>query len=271
MDHRANIITGAVVACFSLLLSACADSGADKAGERQGRDPTILTFANVALGLPAQLDVYAREVEALSGGTLRIEFHNHWRPNSTTFEIDTIDDVRAGEVDMAWVGARAFDVVGVTSFQALLAPMLVDSYDLQAAVFEAGIPDRMLGGLRSTGLEGIGVLPSPMERIMGISHAFVNPADFEGEVVGTVRSALGEQTFEALGATPQWGVANSKNATAGLDATNASLLNIFRLSGERAGRGFTTANLNLWPRPLVLFMEADRFAALAPEHRDILR
>ena len=45
---------------------------------------------------------------------------------------------------MAWVGARAFDRLGIAAFQPLLAPLLVDSHDLQDAVFHAGIPQRML-------------------------------------------------------------------------------------------------------------------------------
>ena len=40
-----------------------------------------------------------------------------------------------GEVDMAFVGARAFP-----RFDALLAPFLVDNYELQQAVFDASIP-----------------------------------------------------------------------------------------------------------------------------------
>ena len=54
--------------------------------------------------------------------------------------------------------------VGVTSFQPLLAPLLVDSHDLQAAVFEAGIPAEMIAGLDDIDLAGIGVLPGPMRK-----------------------------------------------------------------------------------------------------------
>ena len=59
-----------------------------------------------------------------------------------------IEDVQAGKVDMGWVGARAFDAVGVTSFQALVAPFLVDSYELQDRVFQAGIPAADAAGPR---------------------------------------------------------------------------------------------------------------------------
>ena len=68
--------------------------------------------------------------------------------------------------------------MGVTDFQALLAPFAVDSHDLQKAVFEAGIPDEMLAGVDSAGVQGIGVLPGPMRKVLGIDHAFVSPDDF---------------------------------------------------------------------------------------------
>ena len=42
--------------------------------------------------------------------------------------------VAAGQVDLGWSGTRVFDTMGVTSFQALHAPMLIDSYALQHAV-----------------------------------------------------------------------------------------------------------------------------------------
>ncbi len=108
-----------------------------------------------------------------------------------------------GDVDMAWVGARAFDTAGVTSFQALLAPMLIDSQDLQGAVFEAGIPEAMLAGLEDIGLAGIGVLPGPMRKILGIDDSFVVPADFRGAVVGIQQSGVAELTMAALGAETQ--------------------------------------------------------------------
>ena len=39
-----------------------------------------------------------------------------------------IGDVEAGKADLGWAGSRAFDSVGVPSFDALHAPLLIDSY-----------------------------------------------------------------------------------------------------------------------------------------------
>ena len=160
--------------------------------EARLRQPRVLTMAHPNGGVPGPaLASWADEVSRRSGGTLEIEFANGWRLGEPAYEAATIEDVRAGEIDMAWVGARAFDHVGVNSFQALVAPMLVDSYELQAAVFEAGIPEQMLEGLDEIELAGIGVLPGPMRKVLGVSKPFVRPADFAGAIVGSAGLGAG--------------------------------------------------------------------------------
>lgn len=89
-----------------------------------------------------------------------------------------------GTIDIGWVGARA-----VPAFDAMLAPMLVDRYDLEGAVFDAGIPTSMLTDLGTPGIVGLGVLPGPLRRIVGVDHPFVAPGDFDGQVPATPASS----------------------------------------------------------------------------------
>jgi len=158
--------------------------------------------------------------------------------------------------------------MGVTSFQALVAPFLVDSYELQDRVFAAGIPARMLGGLDALGLTGIGVLPGPMRQMIGIGHSFTKPADFEQAVVGTSGGDLAERTLRALGATPQMVPAGT--SLDGFDGLDYQLSAIY---GDRYYERAThvTVNLDLWPRPLVIFIDSGRFAELTDEQQAILR
>jgi TRAP-type C4-dicarboxylate transport system substrate-binding protein len=256
-----------IVAGLALVIGGCGGD-TDKAGGTGASEPAVLRFANNSDSVPPQIDSFGREVARLSEGTLRIEFVESWREGEPAQEAGTIEDVQAGDVDMAWVGARAFESVGVTSFQALVAPFLIDSHDLQAEVFAEGVPERMLESVETIGLDGIGVLPGPMRKMMGMTHPFATPSDFEGEVVGTSGGLLAEKVFEAFGATPK--LVPAETSLDGLDALDYQL-------GAIHGNGFyetashVTANLNLWPRPLVIFMNADRYDTLAPEQRDILR
>jgi TRAP-type C4-dicarboxylate transport system substrate-binding protein len=229
----------------------------------------VLTLANGIDGAPpAQLESWAEEVSRLSGGTLRIQFENGWRHGEALNEAGTLEDLKAGKVDMGWVGARVFDTVGVKSFQALLAPLLVDSYDLEARVFEAGIPERMLGGVSALDLVGIGVLPGPMRKVLGLSKPFVRPADFEGQVVGLQDSALADLTLSTLGATPQ--DAPSGAALDGLDGYEQQLGSILGNNYDAAA-GYVTGNVNLWPRPLVLVMGKKVSETLTAEQQAALR
>jgi TRAP-type C4-dicarboxylate transport system substrate-binding protein len=241
----AGTLLGAVVAS-----SAC--QGPDRAGGDADVDPTVLTFAQGIDGEPPdQLVAWAEQVDRLTDGSVQIEFENGWRLGEPDYESATIADVQTGAIDMAWVGARAFDRADVTSFQALLAPMLVDSHDLQAKVFEEGIPQEMLAGLEQLDLVGVGVLPGPMRKVLGVEKAFTKPADFAGEVVGIQDSKVTELSFAALGATTT--PLPSGADIDGVDAYEQQLSSIWGNHYEQSA-GFVTSNLNPWPRPLVLFI-----------------
>jgi TRAP-type C4-dicarboxylate transport system substrate-binding protein len=247
---------------------ACSTTAPDRAGGGLDTRTTVLTLAQPNDGPPAQLTAWIKAVQGLSHGSIRIELKNSWHAGEAGNEVQTIRDIEAGKVDMAWVGARAMDRVGATSFQALLAPMLVDSYDLEASVFQHGIPAQMLTGVKAAGVVGIGVLPGPMRKVMGIAEPFLAPADFAGARIADQDSALTQLTLHTLGATavPVPGGAKLR----GVDGYEQQLESI---AGNRydASAKFTTANLNLWPRPLVIIMGKSAWANLAQAQRDTLR
>jgi TRAP-type C4-dicarboxylate transport system substrate-binding protein len=271
MQTRRSIQRAGVAALVALATTvvACTGSSGDKAGGVEASEPRVLTLANPNDGEPpAQIGSWAEEVARLSGGTLAIEFENGWRLGEPLYEAGTLEDVKAGKVEMGWVGSRVFDTVGVTSFQALGAPLLVDSYDLESAVFEAGIPEQMLEGVSELDLVGVGVLPGPMRKVLGVSKPFVRPGDFEGQVIGLQDSAVADASLSALGATPRAVPSGAK--LDGLDAYEQQLGSIAGNSYE-TGADYVTANVNLWPRPLVIVMGKDAFESLTDQQRSALR
>jgi TRAP-type C4-dicarboxylate transport system substrate-binding protein len=271
VDRKRRTALVGMIGGVALLAGACVGSGPerDRAGGAREVEPHVLTMAQPNDGEPpAQLVSWAEAVKERSGGTVTIKFKSAWRLGEVDYESGTIEDVRAGKVDLGWVGARAFDRVGVNSFQALLAPLLVDSYDLQAAVFEAGIPDEMLQGVEQIDLVGIGVLPGPMRKVLGISEPLLEPADFTGKTIGLQDSALAADTLTALGATPQ-----PVPSSADLDGLDGYEQQLASIAGNHyyTEADYVTANVNLWPRPLVMVMSADAFQSLAPPQQDALR
>lgn len=259
---------GAVLAAMAIPLAACAGSSSDKAGGAGKQKPVVLTFASFTSDIQPPLQVFAEEVVRRSDGTLRIEFKTDWRAGDSDAERGTIEDVRAGKVDMAWVGARVFDRLGVRSFQALLAPLLVDNYELEGRVFESGIPTTMLDGVEELGIAGVGVLPGPMRRLLGVNHPFLEPFDFRSQVVGGAENELSIRTFRALGATLEALPAGS--SLEGLDATEQHLGAIWGNRYNKVAK-YVGANVNFWPRPLVIFAGKGVFESLTPEQKDAIR
>ena len=63
-------------------------------------------------------------------------------------------------------------------------PFAVESYDLEGALLDAGIADPMLDDVERLGLVGLGVLPGPLRKVLGVSKALTGPSDFAGTRVG---------------------------------------------------------------------------------------
>jgi TRAP-type C4-dicarboxylate transport system substrate-binding protein len=261
-------IRGFAATATVLLLAGCAASTPVGAGVRSHVSPRVLTFANGNDDVSLPLIDWSSQVRKSSGGTLTIDFKSSWRLGQSNSERGALQDVKAGKVDMAWIGARAFDKVGVRSFQALLAPLLVDSYALESKVFEEGIPDRMLTGIGTIGLKGVGVLPGPLRKVLGVSKPFRATTDFKAQVVGIQDSGVAESTLRALGAEPR-AVPSSAKLT-GLDASEQQLGSIAGNSYQSTAK-YVTTNLNLWPRPLVLVINPKVLGSLNPAQQAVLR
>ena len=108
-------------------------------------------------------------------GSMRIEFRNSWRADEVDNELGTIEDVRSGKVDMGSVGVRAFDLVGVNTFQPLVSPFAIDSYSLAARGAEQ-LPRRADAGAASSTLDLVGVtlLPGAIRKPLGISRPLLH-------------------------------------------------------------------------------------------------
>ena len=266
MNSFRTTLTLTAVAALAVSAGGC--TNVDRAGGKSADAVTTLTFAQQGDGQPPpQLQAWADQVERASNGSLTIDFKNGWRSGEVGGESATVADVKDGKVDLAWVGARVFDRVGVTDFQALLAPMLVDSHDLQAAIFEEGIPEEMLAGVADAGVQGLAVLPGPMRKLLGVEKAFVAPADFRGKVVGMQDSALTQRAMETLGAETLALPGGAK--LEGVDAYEQQLASIFG-NGYVTRADYVTGNLDLWPRPSVLIANPEAFEALSDHQRAVL-
>lgn len=250
---------------IALTMAACLGSDSDKAGGQREQERVVLTMAN-ALDGSEELEFYIDEVARLSGGTVRIAMRNGWARGRSDYEKQLIGDVAAGKADLGWVGSRAWDSVGVKSFRALTAPFLVDSYALQDRVLRSSMSKEMLRGVEPLELVGLGILPGPLRKPLGRLAPLAKPSDYAGLTIGVQQSRLADATMRALGATPVWFPAGGAMR---FDAIEQQIASIQGNGYDATGR-FLTANVTVWPRPVVPFANREAFRALNSDQQRAL-
>jgi TRAP-type C4-dicarboxylate transport system substrate-binding protein len=267
MRARALLVAGAVG--LAAALTGCAGSGADKAG---GRDAAVVKPVGkpVALTLVSVDDRWALEFAAaakrLSGGTIRIDVQLGGAA-LLDYERRLVRNVLAGKADLASVGARVWDLLGVNSFRALVAPFLVDTLELEGRALRTVDTQRMLAGVEPLGLVGLAILPGPLRRPLGVSRSIVGPGDYVGATIGNRPGGIARATLEALGAAAQ---PYRIGSLAGLDGAELDLETTRQNNYDEGARAIT-ANVVLWVRPETIVMSRSAFMRLEPAQRRVLR
>ena len=186
-------------------LTAC--SGGAPRNKAGGPPPPVtVTLGNPDPSgvLPDTQDItyFARQVHQLSGGQMNIRIL--WLvTQADNSEQATAALVKDGRVDLGWIGARAWDTLGVRSFQALQAPFLIDSYPLLDAVLRSPMASDMLAGLDQAGFAGLGLYPGQLRHPAGFRKPFVSLRDFRGARIRVPASRASDALYRALGAVPE--------------------------------------------------------------------
>lgn len=174
--------------------------GGTKAGGAS--EPVLLHIATVNSDpqLTPQISYLEKRVNQLSGGNVRIDMTPSVGYDAPDAEQQVVHGVAAGAFDLGIVGTRIFDTLGVRSFQALTAPMLIDSFPLQQAVIGSGIPRQMTTGLDRLRVTGLAVLADGLREPIAVAHPLLSPRDWSGITFATFKSDSQEQAIRALGA-----------------------------------------------------------------------
>jgi TRAP-type transport system periplasmic protein len=275
MNRQVRLATAALAVAVAVVAGGC--SGGGGAGDKAGGsgEPVGLRMANAygdLNGVPAIQDFVSR-VEERSGGNLRIQVAGPWGDYAVDAEQQVVRAVAAGRADLGWVGARAFDTMGVTGFQALQAPMLIDSYALEHAVVASDLPGQMLQGLNKVGVRGLGVLADGLRQPIAVKHPMLGVADWRGITFGIVKSQGQAKAIRALGATPMEVFRRSRNQALLAGKLGGFEMNLLlyehNVLANRAP--YVTANVTLWPQMDVLFANPNRLARLTEQQRGWLQ
>ena len=238
----------------------------DKAGE-SGGGPLVLRLGvsdGPGLAESPLARYFATQVSQLSRGKLRIRTTFLAAGSSTPdVEARTIELVRAGRYDLGWVAARAWDELGVTSFQALQAPFLITNYPLLDKVLTSRLATEMLVGLKGEDVVGLALIPGLLRHPIGIKRPLASLSDFAGARVRDLPSRATDALLRALGAVPVH-VSGDDFGQARIDGEELSIVN------APIG-GILTANVAFFPKVLTLFAGKRAFARLSDDQRNTVR
>ena len=275
MSGRARLATVALAVIAVVVAGGCGGGGGsgDKAGG--SGEPVVLRMANAYGDLQTApvIEHFVSQVKERSGGNLRVKAVSRWGDYADDAEQQVVRAVAAGKADLGWAGARVFDTMGVPSFQALQAPMLIDNYALEQAVAASDMPGQMLQGLDKVGVRGLGVLPDGLRKPIAVKHPVLGLGDWRGIAFGTLKSAGQAEAIRALGATPMEVFRRSRNQAL-LDGRLQGLemdLFVYQHGVPAQSAPYATANLNLWPQMDVLFANPGRLGALTQQQRGWLQ
>jgi TRAP-type C4-dicarboxylate transport system substrate-binding protein len=274
MSGRARLATVALAVIAAVVAGGCGGGGSgDKAGG--SGEPVVLRMANAYGDLQTApvVEQFVSQVKARSGGSLRVQVTSRWGDYADDAEQQVVRAVAAGKADLGWAGARVFDTMGVPSFQALQAPMLIDSYALEQAVVASDMPGQMLQGLTKVGVRGLGVLPDSLRKPVAVRHPVLGVGDWRGITFGTLKSQGQAQAIRSLGATPMEVFRRARNEALSdgrLQGLEMDLF-VYEHGGPVQPAPYVTANVTLWPQMDVLFANPDRLGRLTEQQRGWLQ
>lgn len=258
------------LACAATLAATGCSPTGTKAGPTR---PTVVlhlvTPENPDAPYADDVGFFAGRVRDLTDGEVdvRIDFQPiRWTPASEGKLFEMVQD---GKAELALVPPRAFDTVGVTGFEALQAPMLIDSPELAGAVATSDLAGELLEGLQKHGVVGLGLAYEGLRRPLALNGALTRVSDFESLLIRVPSSNLSDRIMRALGAVPDRG-ASHVVATTGdpypLVETELALAPTNFPDG-----GTVTSNMVFFPKYDALLVNADAFDRLADDQSDALR
>ena len=266
------VLASAVLAAFAAGCSLSGNDDADKAGGSGAPVVLRLAVADDADQPDAPYTRYfARRVSALSDGSVRVKVvWDAAGQDSPGYELGIARLVGEGDFELGWMGARAWDRMGIKSFQALQAPFLVSDDELLGRITTSPLAARMLDGLDGHGFVGLALVPERLRYAIGAKHALASPDAFAGARVQVKPSGATDALMRALGATPVHISGDDLPdavAKGEIDGSEASL----GTNSPDEGQLHLTANLPLFPKALTLFAGDGAYDRLDEDQRMAIR
>lgn len=191
------------IASLLLALPGCAAAPTRVGGAPPPRTLSAATYFNPGYPAGDQLQHLIQAVGVGAPGELGLEGRPTMEDPSGAGNpgLVALDAVRRGDVDVAIVPARVFDLVGVTSLQALQAPFHFTSTEQADAFLDDPVAAEMLEPLSVIGVTGLALTFDGLRNVIGYQHPMTAPNDFAGATIAALPSRATDSVLTALGAS----------------------------------------------------------------------
>jgi TRAP-type C4-dicarboxylate transport system substrate-binding protein len=272
---RARLAAVVVLTAVGLATAGCTGGPAAKAGE----GTATLRFATVGDSInPTReshdVSDFVDEVSRLSDGRLHINFDLGVGNGGASGEADLLKSIQHGTYDGGWDATRAFAPAGFGAFDAVEAPLVIQSYPVEQQFVTSVLADHMMRRLYGTGLVGLGIMAGPLRRPFAVARPLLEPSDWAGITFRIENSPVQLATVAALGAKAVvTGTTGFDAAIRGPSAAGGQEFDLFQYDrdGFANAEPYVTANVVLWPKPYALVMNAKRFASLTKQQQQWVR
>lgn len=271
MSYGRRLVTRLATIALLGILAAGVAGGCGSTGDKVGAPPGPVELRladpyDSSLSDVQALHYITDQVDRISHGSLRVKIvYDAAGRTEPDVEARVARLVQDGKFDLGWIGARAWDELGIRSFQALQAPFLITDYPLLDRVLTGPLADRMLSGLQSRDLVGLALVPDLLRHPMGLTHPLVSLTDYRGARIRDIPSRATDSLLRALGATPvhvakaEFGAAIAAKR---IDGQELAVIN---------GLGSTiTGNVSFFPRVMTLFAGRRAFDRLSAKQKAVL-
>jgi TRAP-type C4-dicarboxylate transport system substrate-binding protein len=253
MKAHVGLIAVLAIAAVSVI-SGC-ESGTASAQHPAHLSSLTLAFNDDGSDAPEDpaLLWFTKSVAEVSKGKLTIKVDYNCCGSTATYEETLVSDVAHSKFNLGWVATRALGNSGVTSVEALNAPMLINSYGVEQAVFDSSVPKKMLSGFKPAGVTGLAIEPGFLREPIHQGSPLLGASDWSGITFATVPSNENAQSLADLGA-----LVKQPSGSARDDALADGQISGFDNSFEFASTArepslpVLTGNVVLWPRDTAL-------------------
>lgn len=273
MVARTWVSASAAGMAVAMMVAGCSGPSSGSPGDKAGGSSPVVTLKMGTVdpqGRPdtPTVEYFASRLHELSKGSVVVDVRWNAGLDYVDGEQAIAKQVRAGDLDLGWVGSRAFDTLGVSSLRAVQAPFLITDNRLTKAVAQDGIAAVMLADLSEASLVGLGLYPDQLRHPVGFRKPLASISAFRGARIRTLTSNTSDAVLRALGAEPVHLKGSAYRAAIDdhtLDGVDASLGLAPALGGA-----FVTGNVSLFPRMNALFASEPTLGKLDKAQRAAL-